>query len=918
MQIVTLPDHTIATQKSHGKLGLFCGLTLAGCILVLPVQAADVLTYHNDNERTGQNLNETLLTPANVNPSQFGLLRVLAADGKVDAQALCASGISIPGQGKRNVVFVATEHDTIYAFDADSANTFWSVSLLGSGETPSDDRGCSQVEPEIGITSTPVIDRNLGPNGTLFVVAMSKNGSGQYFQRLHALDLATGADELSPVTISATYPGTGANSSGGNVVFDPAQYKERAALLLLNGVIYTAWASHCDDTPYTGWIIGYDETTLAQTSVLNITPNGTDGAIWMSGAGLAADSGNNIYFLAGNGTFDTSLNSSGFPVNQDFGNAFMKLSTSGNALAVVDYFATYNTPSENNQDVDLGSGGALVLPDMSDSQGVTRHLAVGAGKDQNIYLVDQSNLGKFNSSNDNAIYQKLSGALPGGVWAMPAYFNGTLYYGSVGNPLKAFPFQSARLASSSSQTPGSFGYPGTTPSISANGNANGIVWAAENSSPAVLHAFAATDLANELYNSNQAQNGRDHFGVGNKFITPTIANGQVYVGTTTGVGVFGLLNQPGPTITLTSPSDGASYPAPANIDLAASVTANGHTITKVQIYNGSNLLGESTSAPYTFTWSNVNAGSYTLVARLVYDSGTTLDSSSVNVTVTSSGPAITLTSPSDGASYSPPANIDLAASVTANGHTITKVQFYNGSSLLGESTSAPYTLTWSNVSAGGYTLLARLVYDSGSTLDSSSVNVTVTSSGPAITLTSPSDGASYPAPANIDLAASVTANGHTITKVQFYNGSSLLGESTSAPYTFTWSNVSAGSYTLTARLVYDSGSTLDSSSANVTVTSAAPTVALTSPSSGATYRAPATISLAASVTANGHTITKVQFYNGSNLLAEDTSGPYTFTWSNVGVGSYTLTARLVYDSGNTLDSSTITVSVRRNNSRKPH
>jgi predicted double-glycine peptidase len=789
-------------------------------------QAVDVLTYHNDNGRTGQNLNETRLTPANVNSSQFGLLRVLATDGKVDAQVLCASGISIPGQGQRNVVFVATEHDTVYAFDADSGSTFWKVSLFGSGETPSDNRGCSQVSPEIGITSTPVIDRYLGPNGTLFVVAMSKSGSGQYFQRLHALDLATGVDEVTPVTISATYPGTGANSSGGNVIFDPAQYEERAALLLLNGVVYTAWSSHCDDTPYTGWIIGYDETTLAQTSVLNITPNGTQGAIWMSGDGLAADSGTNIYFLAGNGTFDTSLNSSGFPANQDFGNAFMKLSTGGNVLAVADYFATYNTPSENNQDVDLGSGGALVLPDMTDSQGVTQHLAVGAGKDQNIYLVDRSNMGKFNSSNDNAIYQELVGALPGGVWAMPAYFNGTLYYGSVGNPLKAFAFQNAHLASSSSHTPGSFGYPGTTPSISANGNANGIVWAPENSSPAVLHAFAATDLGTELYNSNQAQNGRDHFGSGNKFITPTIANGQVYVGTTSGVGVFGLLNQAGPTISLTSPSDGASYPAPANIDLAASVTANGHTITKVQFYNSSSLLGESTGAPYTFTWSNVSVGSYTLTARLVYDSG--------------------------------------------------------------------------------------------STLDSSLVNITVTSVDPTITLTSPSDGASYPAPANINLAAGVTANGHTITKVQFYNSSSLLGESTGAPYTFTWSNVSVGSYTLTARLVYDSGSTLDSSSVNVTVTSAAPTVALTSPSDGATYKAPATISIAADVASNGHTISKIQFYNGSSLLAEDTIGPYTFTWSNVGVGSYTLTARVVYDSGSTLDSSPVTVAVRRNNSRKPH
>ena len=617
---------------------MLVGLALGPMGFSMAAQAGDVLTYHNDNERTGQNLNETILTHANVNSTDFGLIRVLATDGKVDAQPLYARSVSISGVGLRNVLFVATEHDTVYAFDADAGGILWSVSLLGSGETPSDDRGCSQVSPEIGITSTPVIDRNLGPNGTMFVVAMSKNSSGQYFQRLHALDLAAGTHSLPPATITATYPGTGDNSSGGNVIFNPAQYKERAGLLLLTGNVYTAWASHCDIRPYTGWIIGYDESSLAQTSVLNITPNGNEGAIWMSGAGLAADSENYIYFLAGNGTLDTTLTPSGFPINQDFGNSFMKLSTAGNVLTPVDYFATFDTPSQNNQDLDLGSGGALVLPDMIDSQGVLRKLAVGAGKDQNIYLVDRSNMGKFNPANDNAIYQKLTGALPGGVWSMPGYFNNTLYYGSVGNPLKAFPFQSARLSSTSSQTTFSFAYPGTTPSISANGIADAIVWSAENSSPAVLHAFVATNLAIELYNSQQAANGRDSFGTGNKFITPTIADGQVYVGTTSGVGVFGLLNlQSMPSIVLTSPLDGANYKAPANITLAANVTASGHSITQVQFYNGANLLAQDAAAPYTFTWKNVGVGSYTLTARLVYDGSNTLDSAPAQIAVIKRG-----------------------------------------------------------------------------------------------------------------------------------------------------------------------------------------------------------------------------------------------------------------------------------------
>jgi hypothetical protein len=507
-----------------------------------PAQATDVLTYHNDNARTGQNLNEEILTPVSVNSNHFGKLWVLPADGLVDAQPLYAAGVNLPLKGLRNVVFIATEHDSVYAYDADSTNLFWHVSMLGANEVPSDNRGCSQVTPEIGVTATPAIDRQLGPNGTIFVVAMSKDNLGNYYQRLHALDLATGTNRLPAVTVAANYPGTGDNSDGTNVIFDPAQYKERCGLLLLGGVVYTSWASHCDFAPYTGWIIGYDEHTLAQTSVLNITPNGSEAAIWMSGAGLAADSASNIYFLAGNGTFDTTLDANGFPGQGDYGNSFMKLSTTSNQLAVADYFSMFNNVSESAADEDLGSGGALVLPDMLDGQGHVRQLAVGAGKDSNMYLVDRSNMGKFNPANDNAIYQELTGVLSGGVWSMPAYFNGTLYYGAQGNRLQAFPFQNARLANSTSQTAVTFGYPGTTPGVSANGSSNGIIWATANTSPAVLHAYAPANLATEYYNSAQA-GGRDSFGNGNKFITPTIASGRVYVGTTTGVGVLGLLDQ---------------------------------------------------------------------------------------------------------------------------------------------------------------------------------------------------------------------------------------------------------------------------------------------------------------------------------------------------------------------------------------
>ncbi|HEY6763967.1 MAG TPA: pyrrolo-quinoline quinone [Candidatus Sulfotelmatobacter sp.] len=517
-----------------------CVVVTLVLITALLSSAQDIRTYRNNNGRTGLNSKETILTPANVNSASFGKLFTLSVDGRVDAQPLYLSAVNISG-GKHNVVIVVTEHDSMYAFDADSGAAYWHISALKSGETPSDPRSCDQVSPEIGITATPVIARPTGSNGIIYAVSMSKDSSGGYHQRLHAVDAATGKElEGGPVDISAKYPGTGDNSSGGNVIFDPAQYKERSGLLLVDGTVYLTWASHCDIRPYTGWIMGYSATKLTQTSVLNVTPNGNEGAIWGSGAGLTMDSSGNIFFLDANGLFDTSLNSSGFPASGDYGNAFIKLSTAGK-LAVSDYFEMYNEQNENNGDVDLGSGGALLLPDMKDSSGTTWQLAAGAGKDTNLYLVNRNSMGKFSTTKNN-IYQELAGALPGGMFSSPAYFAGRLYYGPVGSPLLSFQFKNVKLQSTPvAKTTNAFAFPGTSPSISANNGANGIVWAAENTNPAVLHAYSATNLV-EIYNTTQAASGRDNFGNGNKFISPMIANGKVYVGTTNGVGVFGLLS----------------------------------------------------------------------------------------------------------------------------------------------------------------------------------------------------------------------------------------------------------------------------------------------------------------------------------------------------------------------------------------
>lgn len=505
--------------------------------------ATDVVTYHNDIARTGQNNQERILTHSNVNSSSFGKLFTLGVDGIIDAEPLYLSGVSIPGQGTHNVVYAVTENDSVYAFDADSGTLLWQVSLLGSGETPSDDHGCGQITPQIGITSTPVIDRSSGPNGTIYVVAMSKNSSSTYFHRIHALDVTTGSEEFSgPTTIQAKYPGTGDNSQNGFVVFDPSQYAERQALLLLNGVIYTGWTSHCDNGPYTGWLIGYSESTLAQTSVLNLTPNGSEGSIWQAGGGIASN-GSSLFLLTANGTFDTTLNGSGFPAMGDYGNAFVKVSITDEKLAVADYFTMHNTVAQSDQDEDFGSGGPMVLPSMQDSNGVSHNLAIGAGKDSNIYIVDRGNMGKFNPNGDGALYQKVHGALGGGVWSVPAYFNGSVYYGPVGNNLLQFHFSSAKLSTSPiSISSTSFPYPGTAPSVSADGTEHGIVWTIEHSDPNdVLHAYAAGNVSQELYNSGQAS-GRDQFGTASHFGTPMIANGKVYVGTTNSVVVFGLFS----------------------------------------------------------------------------------------------------------------------------------------------------------------------------------------------------------------------------------------------------------------------------------------------------------------------------------------------------------------------------------------
>jgi hypothetical protein len=513
---------------------------------VTPVNGVDVVTYKYDTSRTGQNVNESILTTANVNPTTFGLQHFIATDGKIDAQPLYLSQLMIGGAA-RNVVFIATEHGSVYAVDTSTYAELWKVSLIPAGQTASDDHSCAQITPEIGITSTPVIDRKAGAHGVMYVVAMSKDASN-YHQMLHALDVTTGADVMPPREITATFT----DASGNVTAFVPGQYEERAALLLSNGTIYTTWASHCDVPLYGGWIITYDQATLTRNAVLNVGPgsvvgtgdtSGTVGpGIWMSGGGPAVDAAGRVFLITGNGPFDTTLDAQGRPVNGDYSQSILKLQLNGSALSILDYFALFDAESQSEQDLDLGSGGGVLLPEMRDSNNQPVNLYVGGGKDGRVYIVDQTRLGGFNPVK-NDIYQQVSGIKP--LRSTPAYFNGRVYFGGLGVGLKSFTFSDAQMSSTpSSTTTTIFGYPGTSPVVSANGTSNGIVWAAERNTATgeILHAYDAMNVANELYNSTQAAAGRDAFGPANRFVTPMITGGKVFVASTTGIGVFGLLN----------------------------------------------------------------------------------------------------------------------------------------------------------------------------------------------------------------------------------------------------------------------------------------------------------------------------------------------------------------------------------------
>ncbi|HEY1481772.1 MAG TPA: chitobiase/beta-hexosaminidase C-terminal domain-containing protein, partial [Candidatus Acidoferrum sp.] len=504
---------------------------------------AGVFTYHNNLSRDGSNPSEYALTPSNVSSTTFGKLFSCTVDGAIYAQPLWVANLTVGGVN-HNVVIVATQHDSLYAFDAD-VNTspctpLWHVSLIDAAHGGSSSEstvpsgttgnlvgsGFGDITPEVGVTGTPVIDPT---SHTLYVVSKSVITSGPtFYQRLHAIDLTTGNEKTgSPITIAGTYPGTG--DGGTKTTFSPRQQNQRPGLALVNGVVYIAWASHEDTVPYYGWVMGYNASNLSQAAVLNISPNVGHGGIWMGGAAPSADSSNNLYLITGNANFDATNTTA---PNNDYGDSFLKL-TSG--LAVSQYFTPSDQSTDNSNDNDFGAGGAAILVDQP--TGPVQHLVIGGGKDGYLYLLNRDAMGGLGDSN---AWQRFNFGY--GIFDTGAFWNDTFYMAGINGPLQAYTFNTTTgkfNTANISRSSATFAFPGSTPSVSSSGTTNGIVWALNNGnyctsqSPgcgaAVLHAYDATNLATELWNSTMGT--ANTAGNAVKFTVPTVANGKVYVGT---------------------------------------------------------------------------------------------------------------------------------------------------------------------------------------------------------------------------------------------------------------------------------------------------------------------------------------------------------------------------------------------------
>ncbi len=852
-----------------------------------PVSALTaVLTYHNDNTRTGVNSNETILTPANVNTNSFGRLFTCTVDGFVYAQPLIMTNVGIPGKGTHNVVYVATEHNSVYAFDADdnsgaNASPLWQTSFLGPGVTtvPGGDVGSSDITPEIGITSTPVIDP---ATATIYLEVKTKETGGVYVHRLHALDITTGLERTnfkSPVVIQCTnYPGAGSGDNDGrnppHVLWNPLWEHSRPALTLLHGAVYMSFASHGDNQPYHGWLFGYNVTNFSlPPNVYNATPNGAEGGFWDGGGGPSVDAQGNMYLQTGNGTFDqiTAITAS-----NNYSMSLIKFATS-NGIAMVDFFAPSNAVALSDGDQDLGASAPIILPDSAGSA-AHPHLVVGGGKTSPIYLVDRDNMGRWRAANDNQIVQQFNGGPGGDRDITPAFFGNTLYIIDGNNRIGAYSITNAVFNTTAVETPDTYDNKGgATPCISANGSSNAIAWVIYNAggesptTPCILRAYNAANLTRELYSSDQLAS-RDSAGDAVKFTVPTIANGKVYVGAQYSLAVYGLaqsfVNTPiispdggvftnSITVTLSDTTAGAAiyytlngtapttnstfYTGPFVLTNSASVTvgafkagavasgtASASFFNSSAIGTGTGLLGQY--------WANTTSAAFTNTAFNTAPTLIRVDPA-INFDWNSATPATNVGPDTYVVQWTGAVEPQFSETYTFSTTTDDGVLLWvNGQLLVNEWVDQVPT-TWSGqiplVAQQRYNITmdyyqngggaeAYLFWSSPSigpmTLIPESQLYPVTNPPPSVSLTAPANGASYTASASVSLGADAAAQYNTLSFVSFYLGSTLLGSVSNVPYTLTAAGLAAGSYTLTAVAVDGSGLSATSAPVNITVT----------------------------------------------------------------------------------------------------
>jgi uncharacterized repeat protein (TIGR03806 family) len=850
-----------------------------------------VLTYHNDNARLGANTNETILTLANVNTNSFGRLFTYTVDGFIYAQPLIMTNVIIPGKGTHNVVIVATEHNSVYAFDADdnsgdNATPLWQTSFInpaaGITTVPNGDVGTSDITPEIGITSTPVIDP---ATGTIYVEVKTKEPGPVYVHRLHALDIATGLERTnfnSPAVISCTnYPGSGNGDNDGrnppHVLWNPLREHSRPALTLLNGVIYISFASHGDNQPYHGWFFGYNATNVAQqVGAFNSTPNGVEGGFWDAGDGPTVDAQGNLYFQTGNGTFDGGTTIS---AASDYAMSILKFATT-NGLTLVDYFAPSNAVSLSNGDADLGSGAPLALPDSAGSV-AHPHLVVGGGKTSPVYVVDRDNMGRFNgTSGKNLIVQQFNGAWGGGGGVSPTFFNNTLYIFDSNAKIGAYTITNGLFNTTPVEAPDN--YPnrnGVSISISANGTSNAIAWALYNdgsespATPCILRAYNATNLAQKLYSSDQLST-RDAGDTAVKMTIPTIANGKVYVGAQYALDVYGLA---------------------ANFVNTPIITPNGGVFTNSVTVS---LSDSTVGAAIYYTLD----GTTPTTSSMLYSKPFTLtDSGSVMAKAFATGSV---------------------ASGTASASFINSSAIGSGDGLLGQYWSNTTSLAFTNAGFNTAPTLTRVDptinfnWDTGSPDPSISVDHFITRWTGSV---QPQFNETYTFYTTTDDGVRLWVNGRLLIDEWVDQGPTE------------WS----GSITLAAHQRYNiqmdyyedgggAAASLSWSSPSTTkaiipqtqlyaVTNPPPVVILTSPTNNATYTASASVSMSADAAAQFNTLDHVTFYVGTALLGSVSNSPdaplYTLTATGLAAGSYTLTAVAVDGSGLSSTSAPVNISV---------